>query len=136
MILFDFLFYYLTMWFSTAKTKQLSSPSERASYALGISLLLYVMGINYLFGYFLTKSLKATIPIWICMLIGLGICQLFQYLYIDKGRYEFIKDREVQDSKFKIPDKNGMIISVIFSAGGLLFIVLSVFITHFIAGDY
>jgi len=133
MILFDFLFYYLTMWFSTAKTKQLSSQRERASYAFGISLMLYIMGIYSLIEYFLTKSLKAHINVWICLLIGLGITQLFQYLYIEKRRYEFIKNREAQDSKFKISDKNGMILSVIFGASGLLFAVFSILLIHFIA---
>ncbi len=136
MILFDFLFYYLTMWFSTAKTKQPSTPSERASYIFGISILLYIMGAYSLIEYFLTKSLKSHIYTWICCIIGLGLIQLLQYIYIKRGRYELIKNREVQHKRFKISDKNGMVLSIIFGASGLLFVVLSVLLIHFLAGDY
>jgi len=135
-MVFDFLFYYLTMWFSTAKTKQFRSPPEQTSYVFGISLLLYVMSIYSLMEYFLYKLTKAYIPVWICMLIGLGIIQIFQYAYIQKGRYEFLKNREEHNSKFKISDKNGMIISVVFGASGFFFIIFSVFLIHFLNGDF
>jgi hypothetical protein len=135
MMMFDFLFYYLTMWFSTAKTKQFRSPPEQTSYVLGISLLLLVMNIYYLLGYFLYNSTKAYIPVWLCMLIGLDIIQFFQYLYIEKGRYEFVKVREQNNSQFNVSDKNGIALSIAFGVSGLFLMIFSAFLIHFLNGD-
>jgi hypothetical protein len=134
MILFDFLFYYLTMWFSTAKTQQISSPPERASYTLGIISSVYIMWFFSLTEYFVAKSFKFHINEWVYILIGFGLIQLYQYIYVNNGRYELIKNRENNDRRFRISDKRGMNLSIAFCIAGPLFFVVWKSIIHSING--
>lgn len=130
MVLFDFLFYYLTMWFSTAITKQFRTPAEQACYALGIVCFIYIFGAISLIEHSITKSFKSYISDWAYILIGLGLMQLFQYIYITRGRYDLIKNGQNMNVRFNITDKKGIFISLSFGVGSLLFFIISVFIIH------
>ncbi len=70
------------------------------------------------------------------MIIGLGLIQLIQYIFITKGRYEFIRNREIEHPKFGISSRKGMILSIVFGASGLLFAVISILFIHFIDGNF
>jgi hypothetical protein len=123
------------MWFSTAKTTQFRTPQERSSYVFGIVLLIYLLTIYVLRGYFLYKSTKEFVPAWIAVPFSLIVMQLFQYIYINKGRYDFIKQREAKNPKFKISDKNGMRVAVAFTVSGFFFFVCSVLFVHILNGE-
>ncbi|MEO8884967.1 MAG: hypothetical protein ABI367_02820 [Mucilaginibacter sp.] len=129
MELFDFLFYYSTLWYSKATTNQFRNPPQQASYVLGISSSLYVYSLSILIEYFITKSFKSQVPIWVFMVIALVIIQLFQYIYINKGRYNDIKERYL---KSNISDKKGKRLTVAFIVSGLVVCVLSIVFIHLI----
>ena len=90
------------------------------------------MAVYLITGYLITKSTKTTIPVWISVIIGLVAMQLFEYIYVKTGRYELIKAREEQEPQFKISDKNGMTLAIVFGVSGFLFMTVSVIIIHLV----
>jgi hypothetical protein len=113
MRMLDFLFYYLTLWFTQNKQKLIwSTPLQRAAYAITIVTIFWILTIweTLVFVLPLFKNFNITaIPLTIT-----GICVLlfYQYIYINRNRYELITSPNYR--KFKISDKNGILISIIF----------------------
>ncbi len=91
MIIFDFLFYYLTYWFE--KRSYLltwSTPKQRASYGIGLAITTFLFAISELI-YYTNSDLKdIQYAKFIFILIALGLMKLFDFIYIKKRRYESI----------------------------------------------
>ena len=124
MIFFDFLCYYLTMWFSTAVSRQLSTPVERTCYALGISTFLYLLGIGLTIEYFITNSFVSLVPTWIYFLLCVALVYLYRYAYISRNRYELIVCRQAENRHFNISNKKGINLSIAFCLGSVVFMIL------------
>jgi hypothetical protein len=89
MIIFDFLIYNLTNWYTTHRNGlKWSSPLERAIYVAGIITVLWLFDFWLIINTFLLKNdtLKGSaIPF---VILGLGVMQIFQYIYKKNGRFE------------------------------------------------
>lgn len=88
--IFDFIYYYLTMWFSTSKiADRIRTPQERAAYVLGIVSMIQVLFIVKIIEYLETNSfIEWQIPGLVYIILGLLFIQLYQYIYINRGRYD------------------------------------------------
>jgi Ca2+/Na+ antiporter len=115
MILIDFLYYYLTIWFSTSKREnRIRTPKERTAYTLGVisTICLIFIGKNIEFictGYFN----KQIIPTYFYIVIGFALIYVYQYIYINRDRYAEIS-RNKPFSKYQISDKKGIFLSLLF----------------------
>jgi len=129
MIVLDYLFFYLTYWFNKNSDKlSWSSPIERSSYAIGIATttLIYSMADFYAT---INKNLGFHFPKIIFLVLGLGIMQLYDFLYVKKGRYDLVAS--INYNKFnKNNYTSGIIISwiVIGVCFFLPFIVFMIFV--------
>ena len=112
MKILDFLVYYMAIWFEQRKAKlQWSTPIQRATYAYGLATMQFFSIGALLYTFISTKNIGLGIPAFWIILIGIGLMQLYQYIYDARKRYELIsKDA---DSRFKISNPtNGIIISI------------------------
>jgi hypothetical protein len=113
MRILDFLFYYFTLWFTQNKQKLTwSTPLERAAYAVTIFTIFWIATIweISLFALPQFKNYNVTaIPLFIA---GICVLLLYQYIYINRNRYELITSPNYR--KFKISDKNGILIVITF----------------------
>ena len=111
MIIFDFLFYYLTYWFDKNKGKLVwSTPIQRSAYAIGLMTGSVLYSINECFELGKDK-LQYNIPVILLVVCALAIMKLYEFIYVTKNRYERIR---VQiPAKFKISDDTGAIISMV-----------------------
>lgn len=109
----DFLVYYGTRWFDKNKAKlNGTSPVENATYIATIATILWLICIWEVIDIFVLKSKSAhQIPMIPGVIIGLSVMQLYKYIYVNKGRYERIS---ALNKKFKLSDKLGLILSMIF----------------------
>lgn len=110
----DFLFYYITIWFTNNKQKLAwSTPLERAAYAVTILTLFWIFTFWQLIEFFILKNEYFTIPKIPLFITGILILLLYQYIYINRNRYEVINSSNSQ--QFKMSDKNGILIVFIFA---------------------
>jgi len=110
---FDFLFYYLTCWFTKrAKVFKKMVPIDRVTYVMGISTLLWIMCIDMIVEYFIFGSFKSIVPKYIFIISAFFFMWLFKYIYITKKRYERIF--EINQYKFNVSEKIGITISIVF----------------------
>ena len=132
----DFLYYYLTLWFSTSQTKnRIRTPEERTAYVLGIISMLWVMFICTAIEYFETKSFqKPFIPVFVYVLIGIGLTQLYQQIYIKKGRLNLIRNKDNPFSQYNLSNRKGVVISIVFCVASFLIPVILRVIIYKIAG--
>jgi hypothetical protein len=121
MVIFDFIYYYLTRYYETVRTLTIRTPEEHTSYGLGIITGLYIMVVCFFVEYFKYKTFGTLFPVWIHVIIMLLIMRLFSFIYINRGRYNFIKNREKENPVFHVPYRWGLIIS--FSVCACPFIV-------------
>lgn len=113
MRLLDFLFYYLTLWYTERKKKvTIQNATERTVYVLGICFLLWVLTIETIVEYVCIKSTKKQIPIVICLVVGLMFMQFLKYVYINKKRLKIINSNTYP--KFAITERNGIVLAIVF----------------------
>lgn len=132
MIIFDFLIYNLTNWYTTHRNGlKWSTPLERAIYVVGIITMLWLFDFWIIINTFLLKNdtLKgSSMPFVISFVIlGLVIMQIFQYIYNKKGRLERLN--QAPNKPFNASDNVGQVFSI-----GLFFlplIVLGIFMILF-----
>jgi hypothetical protein len=123
MIIFDFLIYNLTNWYTTHRNGlkwSTSTPLERAIYVAGIITMLWLFDFWLIINTFLLKNLTlkgSAIPF---VVLGLGVMQLFQYIYKKRGRFERLNQAE--NKPFNASDNVGQAFSI-----GLLFLPLIIF---------
>jgi hypothetical protein len=112
MMLFDFLFYYLTMYFEEHPEKlSWSSPLERVCYIVGLVSILWLRACWQLITYIQNNSHLPEIPLIHVILVGLIIMQLYKYIYYKKGRYQSLL---LNNDKFNLNDSLGKTISITF----------------------
>jgi hypothetical protein len=109
MIILDYLFFYLTYWFTKNSDKlKWSSPVERSSYVIGIATTTFLVSIAEILAFTLYKDHPAPIPKIIFVGVGLGIMYLYDYIYIKKDRYSIIRSKNNFNTESYA---NGIIIS-------------------------
>lgn len=126
MKIFDFLYYYLYLWFSNRQKRfKAIVPLERVSYGLGITMLIWLICIDAIVEFFIFRSFKSVIPIYIQVLIAISIMWLFDRIYVKNKRFEKVVIPNYQNSSRK--ENIGIIISlsVVFMS---LFITLAVMV--------
>jgi len=110
----DFLFYYLAIWFTQNKQKLTwSTPFERATYALTILTIFWIFTFWQLIEFFLIKDEYYTIPKIPLFIAGICLLFLYQYIYINKNRYEIITSPNYR--QFKTKDRKGILIVILFA---------------------
>lgn len=121
-MILDFIYYYLTLWFSTSKKKnRIRTPVERAAYTLGLVSMMWVMFICKAIEYFATNSFKKPfIPVLVYIVIGYGLMELYKYIYIKNGRYNSIVNNERPFSQYNISTRKGVTISIAICALSLV----------------
>ena len=127
MIVFDFIFYYLTYWFTKNKEKlSWSTPPERAGYAMGLMVVDTVFSIRILINHY-NPSFQSTISLLYFLIIGLGAMLFFQYVYVSRNRYEKISKKIPE--YFFISDDTGATISIAITSLLIMspFIILVIF---------
>jgi hypothetical protein len=128
MTILDFLYYYLTNWFNKNQSQlKWSSPMERASYALGLASLGFLYGIGELLEFTL---LKFNLPKYLFIFIGLGLMQLYDFIYIKRKRYDSIDPLNSFKLVKNIDDKYRVAIAIIVIFISILspFIILVLFV--------
>ncbi len=127
MIVFDFVFYYLTYWFTKNKEKlSWSTPPERTAYAMGLMVVDIVFSISILFEHY-NLSIQFSISKLYFLIIGLAVMQFFQFIYIKRNRYEKISKKIPE--YFSISDDTGANISIAIASLLIMspFIILIIF---------
>lgn len=132
MIVFDFLIYNLTNWYiKHSNGLKWSSPLERAIYVTGIIFMLWLFDFWVIINAFLLKKetlTSSSIPFVILFVIlGLGIMQIFQYIYEKKGRLERLN--QAPNRPFNASDNVGQVFSI--ALFFLPFILLGIFMLLF-----
>jgi hypothetical protein len=111
MTIFDFLYYYLMLWFNKRqKHFKKMIPYERVSYGLGIMVIVWILCIDHIVEYFIFDSSRSIIPNFIFVIIALALMWLFDYIYVKKKRYENIVLPRYHESN--ISEKIGILISI------------------------
>jgi hypothetical protein len=113
MIILDFLFYYLTLWFEEHKDKlKWSTPLERSIYVMGLVTCLWLFSIWELIEIFILKPvILRHLPEIPFVILSLAIMQLYKYIYFTKKRYELISSSKYNFGGNK---KVGKVLSIIF----------------------
>jgi hypothetical protein len=132
MIIFDFLIYNLTNWYTIHRDRlKWSTPLEKAIYVVGIISMLWFFDFWIIINTFLLKNdtLKgSSIPFVISFVIlGLVIMQIFQYIYSKKGRLERLN--QAPNKPFNVGDNVGQVFSIGFFF--LPLIILGIFMLLF-----
>ena len=126
MIILDFTFYYLTLYF-TRKGSSLtaSTPSQRAAYALGLITTSWIIAIIFFTLVYVlkTKNFDGSY-LFILLPIAMGLIWLYQYIYIKKSRYYLLKSSG--NFLFNIDENWGIFIAwvILFISFAMPFIVL------------
>ena len=124
MKIFDFLYYYLYLWFNKSQKRfNAVITYKRVSYGLGIIMLIWLICIDAIVEFFIFKSFKSVIPIYIQVLIAISIMWLFDHIYVKNKRFEKVVIPNFQNSSRK--ENIGIIISI-FVVFMSLFITLAV----------
>jgi O-antigen/teichoic acid export membrane protein len=117
MIIIDYLFYYLTTHFTNYKEKlSWSTPLERTIYAVGIVTMFWMVSIWEMVELILTKTipwnnLKPTHFAIIGAVLGFGIMQIYQYIYVKRRRFE---KRVLPKFEQNNNEKKGIVLSILF----------------------
>jgi len=117
MIILDFLFYYLTIWFEQNKNNlKWSTPIERTVYAVSLITGLWIISVYELFEICIEKSFTLKhVPLIPGVIIILCIMQVYKYIYITKNRYSLVTTLIFEGSNGVKSRKIFAIIFVLFS---------------------
>jgi hypothetical protein len=98
MILLDFIYYYLNLFFTARKeTLGWTTPGKRSAYSLALITLSWIMSISFflLINVFDNKSIGGTY-LYVLIPVGLGLIALYEYIYITKERIKLIEESEIK----------------------------------------
>lgn len=126
MIIIDFLIYHLACWFEEhSQNLRWSTPIKRAVYTMGLATMGLLFSIEQLIEFTVLSQTNFQVPKLLFILIGLGIMQLYDYIYIQRHRFE-----KIQFSKFNTSKKNGIVVSlvVIFFFILIPFVIFMIFV--------
>jgi hypothetical protein len=89
MIILDFIFYYLALYFTKRpQTLSWSTPVERAGYALALITTSWLIAIVILIQLYIIKDSKITSSfMYFFVPIALFLMWIYQYTYVTKSRY-------------------------------------------------
>jgi len=92
MILVDFIFYYLALYFTKRpQTIARSTPVERASYCLGLITTSWLLAAMFFIKIYVVKSTNLSQGYWMLLIaITIFLIWLYGYIYDSKGRYSFL----------------------------------------------
>lgn len=105
-IIIDFLIYHLACWFEDQDLKW-STPVKRAVYAMGLTTMGVLFSIEQLLEFTVLRQNNFRLTKLLFILIDLGIMQLYDYIYIQRKRFE-----KIQFAKFDTSKKNGIAVSL------------------------
>jgi len=110
----DFLFYYLTGWFTEHRDKlSWSDPLERAVYAMGLFTMFWIVGIGEISQFLMGKQVDFNMSLLPFVILGLVVMALYKYIYITKRRYELILSANYRS--FTLNANTGVTVSIIFA---------------------
>jgi hypothetical protein len=126
MFIFDFLFYYLALYFTKRKqTLVWSTPESRTAYALGLTTTCWILALIFFILVYILKTKDFNgIYIYSLIPVSLSLIWLFGYIYTTKGRYKLLK---TSDAAFlKISEISGIVTAwfILFFSFALPFIIL------------
>lgn len=127
LIVLDFLFYYLTLWFEEHKDKlKWSTPLERAVYAVGLVTMSWLYTLSQILNY--TNVISVKIFLWHYIIAALIIMQVYKYVYIKQKRYQLLLSRDRRPGS--VNTRTGIIISIIIVLLSLIlpFILIIIFV--------
>jgi len=115
MIVLDFLFFYLTHYFESNRSKlKWSTPLERAVYVVTIATMFWIFTAWESVEIFITKTdFLKNLNMILGIIIGLCVMQIYKYVYLTKKRYAVINSPERQTFA-KINKKTGQVIALAF----------------------
>ena len=130
MKLLDFLFYFFVRLITVMRIRKFKMERipDQAAYSITICISLWIITINGIIDFCLFDTFKSKIPNIIFVIISILIYFLIRYIYIIKGRYN--KLLEKNDPKFNISDKAGRIIVIIVFASSFLLLGFIAIILH------
>jgi len=133
MIILDFLFYFSSLHFASINSKygiKKLKPVEGARNLLFISTFLWLFIIFKIINYFIFHN-PISLGIhwtWI-MLISITIYGSLNYIYVEKKRFNMISERENGlNRKFKISEKSGRLIAILYVYTVQLIIIIGLMI--------
>ncbi len=89
MIILDFIFYYLALYFiKRPQTISWSTPQDRAGYALALITTSWLMALLFFVQLYIVKVSKMNSSyLYVFIPIALSLMWLFKYIYVTKSRY-------------------------------------------------
>jgi len=121
MIIFDFLIYNLTNWYTARRSGlRWNTPLEKAIYVTAIITMLWLLDFYLIINTGVLKNISLTGPPILFVVLGLCIMQIFGYIYKKKGRFERLN--EAPNKPLNASDKVGQAFSI-----GCLFLPMLIF---------
>jgi hypothetical protein len=119
MIILDFLFYYLTLYYTEHKDRLIwSTPLEWTTYVVGTITLLWIISICEAVELLIIKTLKfpPELPFLVTgVIIALAIMQFYKYIYFTRDRLKFIHSTDFKSLRSIKSGKSLAIGFVVFS---------------------
>jgi hypothetical protein len=111
MLIFDFLIYYLTYWFSQRLKGSWSTPTETACYVMGLMTGGLLFSINEVFEIEGIKPFASQqLAKLLFVILVIGVTALYQFIYSTRDRYRLIA--EDIPKKFNLKDDTGAVICI------------------------
>lgn len=114
MRILDFIIYYTTIYFK--KNSYLltwSTALERACYATTLATIFWTMTFWEIVNDYILKKKNHDLPAVLLIIVGICASLLYQYIYINRNRYEFIISDNYK--RFQIEEKNGILTVIVFN---------------------
>lgn len=114
MRIIDFLVFYYTLYFDrNKKLHSWSTPLQRANYAVGIVLEIWLMILGEVFEFVAKRNDSVSYTTGMLFILSiLFFMYILDYIYDKKGRYLHITSSQYK--KFKVSNSTGIIISIVF----------------------
>ena len=129
MRIIDFLFYYLSVRIHKTNKKYGIRRIDHIAwscYILGIFTIVWLLHIDRIVEFLIFHLFKSRIPKLYFVLIGICLMVLFNYVYIEKGRYNRILEKQNSESPlFNISIKTGTVMGATGAVAGGVVIVLT-----------
>jgi len=110
----DFLYYYVVQMITSARIRKyrMDRIPDQAAYLISLCFITLMFTIGTLFEYFYLNTLEAQFSEFSFVLIGLIIYFWMRHIYIIKGRYELILNKDV--TIYEISANKGKMIASLF----------------------
>jgi ABC-type Fe3+ transport system permease subunit len=114
MRILDFIIYYIALYFTrNSQLLSWSSAIERSCYVISIATGFWIFTFwEITTDYVLKETNTHPLPTIQIIIVVICILLLYQYIYINRKRYELITSKNYR--QFRVKDKNGIVIVIIF----------------------